>query len=144
MTFEEARKRLSQCLRGELRDHAFGDCEITWFVLNSDGMVVAEAADGYFGGRPSDGISVYQKPKPFNRPWNPNGSGSEDDEGAYLVDDDPDQSATEFSGAEASELRKCGRLSTSRNDSTGPDRYAEGSCMPGLTLEGVRRELTGE
>jgi hypothetical protein len=31
-----------------------------------------------------------------------------------------------------------------RNDETGPDEYAEGECLPGLTLEGVRKELEGE
>lgn len=31
-----------------------------------------------------------------------------------------------------------------RNDETGPEEFAEGECLPGLTLEGVRKELEGE
>ncbi|MNB58639.1 hypothetical protein D3C87_364630 [compost metagenome] len=31
-----------------------------------------------------------------------------------------------------------------RNDSTGPDEFEDGKCMPGLTLDGVRKELEGE
>lgn len=50
---------------------------------------------------------------------------------------------TNFHDDEARELRKCGTLQVSRNDETGPDEYQEGVTMPGLTLEGVRKELTG-
>lgn len=50
-----------------------------------------------------------------------------------------------FGGDEAWQLRKCGKLgAVERNDETGPDTYSEGACMPSLTLEGVREELTGE
>lgn len=46
---------------------------------------------------------------------------------------------------EARELRRCGILKdVERNDETGPDHYIEGLTMPGLTLEGVREELTKE
>ena len=49
-----------------------------------------------------------------------------------------------FEGREARELLGCGSsVRIERNDSTGPDRYQDGACMPGLTLEGVRKELTG-
>lgn len=50
-TVEEARIVLSTCVRSELRDHAFGDMEVTW--TDRQGNVVA---DGYFG---SGGASVY-------------------------------------------------------------------------------------
>lgn len=43
MTKEEAFEKLSQCERHELRDHAFGDREITW--IKNDLVVAA----GYFG-----------------------------------------------------------------------------------------------
>lgn len=48
-----------------------------------------------------------------------------------------------FEGDDARELRKCGTLGdVERNDETGPNTYSEGTTMPGLTLEGVREELT--
>lgn len=48
-----------------------------------------------------------------------------------------------FEGLEARELRNCGASAqVSRNDETGPIQYQEGLIMPGLTLEGVRDELT--
>jgi len=51
----------------------------------------------------------------------------------------------EFTGDDAYKLSKCGELrGVSRNDETGPDEYQEGKCMPGLTLEGVKKELCGE
>ena len=46
LTFEEARDFLNKCRRWELRDHAFGDRELTW-VLGSDDD---EVAGGHFGG----------------------------------------------------------------------------------------------
>lgn len=50
-----------------------------------------------------------------------------------------------FEGDQARELRKCGTLTLSeRNDEVGPDEYVEGQVMPGLTMDGVRKELTGE
>ena len=46
-------------------------------------------------------------------------------------------------GTDAQELRNTGTLGkVERNDETGPDQYQEGYTMPGLTLEGVRAELT--
>lgn len=44
MEFEEAKEILNGCVRSELRDHAFGDTEVTWM---KDGLVLA---DGYFSG----------------------------------------------------------------------------------------------
>ena len=50
-----------------------------------------------------------------------------------------------WKGREARELSRCGRAGrVERNDSTGPARYQDGACMPGLTLEGVKEELTGQ
>jgi hypothetical protein len=49
---------------------------------------------------------------------------------------------TMFRGKDAAEVRNCGKLQVERNDETGPDEYIEGQTMPGLTLEGVRQELT--
>jgi hypothetical protein len=52
---------------------------------------------------------------------------------------------TTFTGQEAHDLRKCGvEGEIHRNDETGPDLFVEGFVEPGLTKEGVFRELTGE
>lgn len=57
---------------------------------------------------------------------------------------DTERIAFSFTGEEARALKLCGPLKeVERNDETGPDRYVEGLTMPGLTLEGVRDELTG-
>lgn len=48
-----------------------------------------------------------------------------------------------FKFDDARELRKCSAVVVVfRNDETGPDTYAEGTVMPGLTIEGVLTELT--
>lgn len=48
-----------------------------------------------------------------------------------------------FQGTDALELRDCGNIGhVERNDETGPDTFSLGYTMPGLTLEGVRKELT--
>jgi hypothetical protein len=110
MNLEEAKNLLRTAVKHELRDHAFGDCEVTWFVGENEVV-----ASGYFGsGTPSVSIQV------------------------------PGNSLT-FHGDFALELRNCfASEQTSRNDSTGPDDFVVGRTMPGLTLEGVRKELTGE
>jgi hypothetical protein len=103
MTLDEAKRILNECVRSELRDHAFGDAEVYW---EDDGE---EVAFGYFGQTSSVGGDGWS-----------------------------------FEGREADELRKCGRTGLiERNDETGPSMYQEGKCMPSLTLEGVREELTG-
>jgi hypothetical protein len=52
---------------------------------------------------------------------------------------------SKFSGEEARQLAAIGlRGVIERNDEVGPDTYEDGVIMPGLTLEGVREELTGE
>jgi hypothetical protein len=111
---EEARTILSTLKRSELRDHAFGDREIFW--EDADGKVVAE---GYVGeGTPCVGTT------------------DKDEDFAYDF-------KFSFIDRDALDLVKCGtRGVIERNDSTGPDRYQDGKCMPGLTLEGVRKELT--
>ncbi len=48
MTFEEAKALLSQSVRDELRDHAFGDREIYWTTVGGE-----DVASGYCG----EGIS---------------------------------------------------------------------------------------
>lgn len=48
-----------------------------------------------------------------------------------------------FIGSEADILRDCFIAEeVGRNDETGPDEFVVGATMPGLTLEGVREELT--
>lgn len=46
MTVEEAAKVLNACERQELRDHAFGDAEVSWIGPSSKNVI----ALGYFGG----------------------------------------------------------------------------------------------
>lgn len=78
-------------------------------------MGAVDVAEGYAGGGRSD-IVIY-------------GASPEED--------------ARFNGKEADELFECGAVGgIERNDSTGPDEYQEGECMPGLTLEGVLDELT--
>lgn len=45
MTLKEAASILDQCVRNELRDHAFGDMEISW----NDPTTGQEIASGYSG-----------------------------------------------------------------------------------------------
>lgn len=121
MNFQEAKELLSTCERSELRDHAFGDREVSWVTKKDDEIVLV--AEGYFGGGSGSGICIL---------------GDKDAEGLTTT-------IAEFDGREALELAKCGcSVHVERNDSTGPDQYAEGECMPALTLEGVRRELCGK
>jgi hypothetical protein len=55
----------------------------------------------------------------------------------------PAADATTFDGDDARALRECGTLGmAARNDETGPNEFIEGQTVPGLTLEGVREELT--
>lgn len=59
----------------------------------------------------------------------------------YNADDEP---IATFEREDAYALREEGHLIATRNDETGPDEYQEGKVMPGLTKEGVYKELTGE
>ena len=121
MTFDEAKKLLSASIRSELRDHAFGDREIYWD--NSDGH---EVAQGYLGGGEHDYVGVCHTPIDH-------------------TSNKPHPGSTPFLGEEARELARLGKFgAVERNDSTGPDQYRDGDCMPGLTLAGVFQELTGE
>lgn len=52
MTFEEAKQLLSGCIRSELRDHAFGDREVS-FTRNE-----IHVAEGYSGGGVAD-ITIF-------------------------------------------------------------------------------------
>lgn len=114
MTLDEAKAVLSTCTREELRDHAFGDCEVYWIREGAPALVDGdEVASGYFGS----------------------------DERIVSVSDGLFHET--FRGDDADALRSCGtRGRVERNDSTGPDEYHEGDCLPGLTSEGVLDELT--
>jgi hypothetical protein len=57
MTIQEAQKLLEGTVRYELRDHAFGDREVTWAKDN------CEIATGYFSGSCSE---VYYNGEVFN------------------------------------------------------------------------------
>jgi len=108
MDIKQAKQILNSATRYELRDHAFGDTEVTW---ENAGI---EIGGGYFG----SGIAE------------------------VFLNTAED---VVFRGELAHQLRSCGHnLVVERNDETGPEQYNEGVTMPGLTLEGVRRELCGE
>ena len=53
MTLDEAKKQLNSCERDELRDHAFGDREISWFRKDASGQR-HEVAGGYQGNSGTD------------------------------------------------------------------------------------------
>jgi len=111
LNFNNARAFLNRCTRDELRDHAFGDAEIAFYL---DGV---EVAGGFIGSS-----------SPTHSVWATEDSGHEFES---------------FTQEQVRELLKCGiRGTVERNDETGPDTFREGVCMPGLTLEGVRKELT--
>lgn len=48
LSIDEAKRVLAACVREELRDHAFGDCEVYWARDIGDGFSV-NVAEGYFG-----------------------------------------------------------------------------------------------
>jgi len=48
MNVDEAQVLLNGCVRSELRDHAFGDTEVTW--TNGNDLI----AEGYFNGEKAD------------------------------------------------------------------------------------------
>lgn len=111
ISLEEAKALLNSCTRSELRDHAFGDREVSWD--DDEGNAV-----GFYcnSGRPPHMVYVT----------------TFDDAGNELE-------SAEFSDYS---LLSCGSSARiERNDSTGPDTYQDGACMPGLTLEGVKKEL---
>jgi hypothetical protein len=111
LTFEEVKKILNECHRNELRDHAFGDREIYWWHPK-----LGNIAEGY------SGRSVCF---------------SMNDENGTEVQFD-----RVFTDSEIESLFKLGTMGKiSRNDSTGPDTYTEGTVMPGLTLNGILNEL---
>ena len=115
MTLDQAVEILNSAVRSELRDHAFGDREISW---EREGVQVA---DGYSG---STGTYV-------------------DFYGEGEGEDGFPTTVGEFEGRDAFKLLECGSEGhVERNDSTGPSKYTDGVCMPSLTLKGVRDELT--
>lgn len=115
MDIDEAKEFLNGCVRHELRDHAFGDTEVSWL---KDGLIVAS---GYFSGTTAD---VWVAPS--------------------LPPGVPIGDSTTFHGHESHELRKCGTEGAiERNDETGPDDYVEGDIQPGLSRGDVFHELTG-
>jgi hypothetical protein len=67
MTLDEAKTLLDACEREELRDHAFGDREVSWFrkgVTDARGERI-EVASGYQGGG-SIGVSFSStEPPPY-------------------------------------------------------------------------------
>jgi hypothetical protein len=134
MDKKRAMEILAGATRLECRDHAFGDREVSWTTLEGpigdDTVIPPEtiAGDGYFGGGTAY-VTVYE-PGAYAKTFN----------GEELEDSE----SYDAEGREARELAKLGgNVSIGRNDSTGPDNYVEDRVMPGLTLEGVRAELTG-
>jgi len=129
MTFETAKKLLSVCVREELRDHAFGDCEIYWIDYNipSDdwhynGRSGTERGFCYLSDRYPVAVDVVHP----------------DDGHRELVD----RRRAVFRGEDARALLACGKPHIERNDSTGPDDFVVGHIDPGLTLEAVLNEIS--
>ena len=89
-----AKELLGLCIRYENRDHAFGDREVFWKENENDQHDVAE---GYFGGGDAE---------------------------VCIISTTTDETVMKFTGNEARELGRCGRIvHIGRNDETGPDRY---------------------
>lgn len=101
MTLDEAKEILDQCERDELRDHAFGDSEVSW-IRNGK-----EVASGYFGRTENTYVSF--------------GPYKEVRENGKIV---RFEALGSFNGDDAEKLRHCGKLGVrERNDSTGLDTY---------------------
>ena len=118
MNIQRAIEVLSRSTRQELRDHAFGDVEIYWVDYNIPGEHEGgtEVGFAYIGG---PGKNLIHVTDPVNG------------------------DKTDFGENDFRALRNLGSsVRIDRNDETGPDRFEEGRCMPALTLEGVRAELT--
>jgi len=127
MTLNKAKVLLSTAVRSELRDHAFGDREIYWDVNGK------EVASGYFGCDSS--VSIKFKETTCTRHCR-----VEFDE--HSEECIKDSCYCTFDGKEAEELAACGvMVSIERTDETGPDEFVQGQIMPGLTKEGVLREI---
>ena len=125
MSLEVAKKFLAQNFKAECRDHAFGDAEVTWCRVpfpeddesapDIDGEIVA---NGYYSGR--DATVLIEA----------------------TVFDGVDYVQSGFDGKDADALLECCKSAViDRNDETGPDEFVRGQVMPGLTLEGVRKEI---
>jgi hypothetical protein len=61
MDIEQAKEVLKKATKEELRDHAFGDCEITWYIGRS------QIASGYFSGSEKE-VYVLEAAKTFKGP----------------------------------------------------------------------------
>jgi hypothetical protein len=62
--------------------------------------------------------------------------------GSIWLLDGEGNTLADYDGEDAQRLRQLGQLQgVSRNDSTGPEEYSEGTIMPGLTFEAVLNEL---
>ena len=118
MDIQKARAILARSTREELRDHAFGDAEIYW---------VDYSIPGEFNGGTEVGFSYLGGSGPLF---------------VGVTDPSTGEDIT-FKEDEARQLLMLGSsVRVERNDSTGPDQFTPGKCMPGLTLEGMREELT--
>jgi hypothetical protein len=112
ITLADALALLNLCTRSELRDHAFGDREVAW--TDDDGNEV-----GFYCNSGKSPHMVYVD--------------TFDSEGNTVE-------SAEFPAT--SQVMSAGNsVIIERNDSTGPDQYRDGACMPGLTLAGVREEI---
>ena len=136
--FEEAKELLSKCFRIELRDHAFGAMEVS-FYLKTD--IIRDPASGTWAVREvadeHEGVKFMVQVESVGDATFGCGSG----DGIYLK---LEEAWVGFDVKESRELMKLSELlEAGRNDETGPDKFEEGACLPVLTLEGVRKELTG-
>lgn len=103
MTLDEAKKLLNACDRDELRDHAFGDRELSWYRKGTFGTEnPVEVAYGYQGS--TVGVTIVDEAPP--------------------LPGETRKSLGSFQGDEAYALLACGTLVNSyRNDETGDDNF---------------------
>lgn len=126
LTLGQAQALLELTERDELQDHAFGDAEVYWFAQFQGHRI--EVACGFFGSGKYDGVTIYNPRTVLNNDG-----------------ETPFEMIGDFKGDDARQLRTCGKKGhIERNDETGPDQYAEGDVMPGLSKGDVFFELTGQ
>lgn len=115
MDLDMAKQLLGSCVKYENRDHAFGDMEVEWY----DGE--NHVGSGYFGGGQAS-VTVND-----------------------LTTNNELEVSTTFKDVQARVLLGCfASAHVERNDETGPEEFVQDKVMPALTLDGVRKELTGE
>ncbi len=157
-TLQEVRDLLETCNRSELNDHAFGDSEVYWHHATEREPCKNQCDHGieheYYcagitgtGDKATSNVEACCEHRMCDLCQ---GTGMSPKEIAFghfgrTSEIGADDNSWEFEGKDARSLRDCGTVARRvRNDLAGPSKYSEGVCMPGLTLEGVRKELCND